>query len=133
MAPTPPVDTGATPTRTPASVGFGPAVAVRVNLLWTATDTLLRADTLRVSVAVTVGLKRPARGEGWVGGKVFCRAPSPKGPLAGAGPNTTGCRSSKVDQSTNLSQIRTGIGHNGKLRIDCYRDVSGRCHVDSIS
>src|SRR5206468_2689546 len=42
MAPTPPVDTGATPTRTPASVGFGPAVAVRVNLLWTATDTLLR-------------------------------------------------------------------------------------------
>src|SRR5207247_889872 len=66
MTPTPPVDTGATPTRTPASVGFGPAVAVRVNLLWTATDTLTRTDTLRVSVAVTVAVKRPVAGYVWV-------------------------------------------------------------------
>src|SRR5207248_701467 len=86
MAPTPPVDTGATPTRTPASVGFGPAVAVRVNLLWTATDTLTRTDTLRVSVAVTVAVKHPAGAYVWLAEQVLAALPSPKSQLQVAVP-----------------------------------------------
>ena len=59
MAPTPLADTGARPTRTPSSVGFGPAVAVRVYLALIVSDTLLEAVTLRASVTVTVGLNGP--------------------------------------------------------------------------
>src|SRR2546428_7537646 len=97
MAPTPPVDTGATPTRTPASVGFGPAVAVRVNLLWTATDTPLRTDTVRVSVAVTEGFERPSPGEVVGVVAVVVAATATKSPPHDRATTPTACRSAKTD------------------------------------
>src|SRR5207245_876396 len=53
-------------------------------------------------------------------------------PAAGRRTNTTGCRSGKVDQSTNLCQIRIRIGRNGKLHIDGYLDTSDRVHAKTI-
>src|SRR6266550_2255859 len=80
MASTPPADTGARPTRTPSSVGFGPAVAVIVNLALTVTDTLLKAVTLRASLTVTVGLNGPIVASPKV--QLQRRVPAP--PLLGA-------------------------------------------------
>src|SRR5207244_13148246 len=43
-----------------------------------------------------------------------------KGPAACRCTNTTGCRSGKVDQSTNLCQIMTRTRSNSSLRLDGY-------------
>src|SRR5207249_3527760 len=56
-----------------------------------------------------------------------------KGPAAGCRTNTNGSWTSKAHRFPDLSRPRTSNRRNGKLRIYCYRDVSGRCHVDNIS
>src|SRR5207249_531246 len=56
-----------------------------------------------------------------------------KGPAASDSTNTTGRCTSKAHRFPDLSRPRTSNRRNGKLRIYCYRDVSGRCHVDNIS